>query len=124
MKMETPKIDVVRFQEADVIVASPAPVFAHKNADLYKWGDTTQGNAGIYYHNDDGSDGDDKNLATLQKDLSNGYLNATSTFTNNNNTTVTLADLLAGGDAEDLYKDMNGTYESSNNGLTWTWLRQ
>ena len=25
MKMETPKMDVVRFQEADVIVASPAP---------------------------------------------------------------------------------------------------
>ena len=26
MKMETPKMDVVRFKEADVIVASPSPV--------------------------------------------------------------------------------------------------
>ena len=26
MKMETPKMDVVRFKEADVIVASPAPI--------------------------------------------------------------------------------------------------
>ena len=42
MKMETPKMDVVRFQEADVIVAS-SPVDNNFYAYTAGWGGTTGG---------------------------------------------------------------------------------
>ena len=38
MKMETPKMDVVRFKEADVIVASNGPVSPEFSADLSRAG--------------------------------------------------------------------------------------
>jgi hypothetical protein len=43
MKMETPKMDVVRFKEADVLAASPAPVDNNFYALTSGWGGATGG---------------------------------------------------------------------------------
>ena len=42
MKMEMPKMDVVRFQEADVIVASGTPVDNNFYTTLGAWGGTSK----------------------------------------------------------------------------------
>ncbi len=43
MKMETPKMDVVRFKEADVLAASPVPVDNNFYAMTSGWGGATGG---------------------------------------------------------------------------------
>lgn len=51
MKMETPKMDVVRFQEADVIVASPSPAPVIDTVTISGVGDTVADNNLLTYGN-------------------------------------------------------------------------
>ena len=81
MKMETPKMDVVRFQEADVIVASSGPV-DNDTVTLMNLGDKNYANNRV-----SGTAGTGFNLSFT--DISNGslahLLNLDSEFKNGSN---------------------------------------
>ncbi len=115
MKMETPKMDVVRFGEADVIVASGNPV-EHRYATLSNWGTGSVGDATVSYSN-----GHDFTYSydSLNGLLSNGGLNGNQSYTSGGST-VTLGELVGGGDADGLFTGFNGVYETFDGGATWS----
>lgn len=121
MTMKTPEMEVVRFNESDVIVASGDPVLAHKNADVMNFGIGTVGDAQIRYHNGHSLT---KNLQQIAADIDFGYTNDTVSFTNGNGQVATIGEMVRGGDADGLFSYMNGTYETNDGGQTWTWLHQ
>lgn len=104
MKMETPKMDVVRFKEADVIVASPAPI-----AEV-----VTLSALGNSDFDDNVVSGNGFSLAF--PDISNGsyahLLKLDSTF-NNGTSQKTLKNLVDSTKVsdDDSYGAFNGTYQ-------------
>ena len=117
MTMKTPEMEVVRFTESDVMCAS-GPVVEHKYARTNGWGNSLKGDATIrYYNGHDNTYGIDE----LESMLGNGMLNRGSKFTNNAGNSVTLGEMVSGGDAEGLYAEFNGEYETWDSGENWTW---
>ncbi|PWJ71182.1 hypothetical protein B0O40_1047 [Ruminococcaceae bacterium R-25] len=106
MKMETPKMDVVRFQEADVIVASGDH---NKMATLFGWGDTIQGNAKLTFSNGKTSEYDWESLQNQKDDEMLGNLS----FKNQAGSTATLNQLASD---ENSYGAWNGLYERTSAG--------
>lgn len=53
-KFMKPEMEVIRFTEADVIVASTTPTKAkhHTYAELFNWGTGSVGDAYVWYHSD------------------------------------------------------------------------
>lgn len=70
MKMETPKMDVVRFEEADVIVASPTPIFTTK---VGGFNNETAGDGNIQYKGVTYTDAASLNSALAEDGLSGYY---------------------------------------------------
>ena len=105
MKMETPKMDVVRFNEADVIVASGEE---HRRfATLAGWANNTPNDATLTFSNGDTIS---YNYAQI-KDMTEHDLGGL-TFTNDYGS-VTIEQLAAD---EDSYGDWNGTYVRTGKG--------
>ncbi len=113
MKMETPKMDVVRFQEADVIVASGD---AHKYLNISGLG--VDGEATWTYTNGHTSV---RSISDYADDKGNGTLVTGVKFYNANDVAVTLGEIVEGGDADGLYADYNGDYETFDSGSSWKW---
>ena len=78
MKMETPKMDVVRFKEADVIVASPAPLSEYVslvslgNNDFYDNKVVSQNSSGFDLSFDEMKNGALAHLLDLRAEFNNG----------------------------------------------------
>ena len=117
-RMAIPTMDVVRFREGDVIVASG---FEHKLATLFNWGTGSVGDAGIQYTN-----GHDftHSLNYLKESNDCGELDRGVLFVNGDNERVSLGDLVDSKDANGAYSNFNGTYETINNGKLWTWYNK
>lgn len=117
MKMETPKMDVVRFNEADVIVAS-GELNTKWQANVYDVGGA-KNNMGVKV-TIPGQDPIDSNFEELEKIETVGWL-AGARFYNTADDSATLKALIADdktGGAGD-YGRFNGNYESSDSGLTF-----
>ncbi len=117
MKMETPKMDVVRFQEADVLAAS-SPL--RDTAMLGAWGNQAQDNSG----DTDGwakiNGGNTHTYSELQT-LAKERIYSNSTFWAGNDST-TINDLLANDTSDSRTFDgsiFNGNYESSDGGVNY-----
>jgi len=110
--MKTPEMEVVRFSESDVIVASGN---MHKKATAFGWGTGEVKDAGITYSNGTTKT---KTLDDLSTDISFGYANSDTVFTNGD-WSVTLGQLVGGGDADGLYDYVNGEYDLSDAGNKW-----
>lgn len=110
MKMETPKMDVVRFKEADVIVASGEDL--RQFSTLSGWGVDPINQASVSFKT--GLDG---------AETVHGFDEIHSTpgmygLTYNNGTTSIPLSVLAESDAE--HSEFNGTYiYTGNNTYTW-----
>ena len=117
MKMETPKMDVVRFQEADVIVASSTPLFV------------TLSNLGNKNFNDNKASGKSTTGSSFElefSDMQGGalaqLLNLESTF--NNGTSSSSLKNLVDNTSKDNDDESYGAY---NGNYVWTdgeYLRQ
>ncbi len=107
MKMETPKMDVVRFQEADVIVASNG--LDKKLATLAGWGDGTSGNATLTFTDGNGQNATVHPYSEIHQDSEIYNL----WFINNNNDSVNLS---AMANDENSYSEFNGHYERKADG--------
>ena len=112
MKMETPKMDVVRFDEADVIVASG---FATRTGRVQNVG----GAAGdlIVTVSDDHT----YTYAALADAEKDHMQDLGSVEFVRNNVSKTIADLFANDTA---YGDYDGYYESYDDGYSYIWKRQ
>lgn len=111
MKMETPKMDVVRFKESDVIVASNGPVSPEYSADLSRAGGDAMDMSLAITHNENYHSYD---YAYLVDNQDAGLLAGVSF--NNGTATKTLSQLLA----DDVN---NGSFDGhyiSYNGLSYT----
>ena len=103
MKMETPKMDVVRFQEADVLAASPLA--------LTKFNDGTYGNAGMGKHS----------VAEWIEILNETQSSSDVFFKYNGNEKVAAKDLTAHEEDNSL---RDGTYHFNAAEHTWVWQHQ
>ena len=108
MKMETPKMDVVRFQEADVIVASGI-VNNRKRAALYGWENGIAGDATLTFSDADGNNASVHTYSELHGDPEIYDL----TFINGAGTPVSLTDLATD---ENSYGAFNGSYQRGDDG--------
>ena len=121
MKMETPKMDVVRFQEADVLAASG---FATKFATLGAWGIGTQQDDSGKSDGWASYNGAQAHTYSELVQLSNEQFVSGSTFYVGNSST-TISELLANDakDADDTTRFdgsiFNGNYTSTDNGITY-----
>ena len=126
MTMKTPEMDVVRFNEADVLAASGDPVPDTRFVTFGSWGIGSQDNSSTkdgwatYTH---GSSSSTYSYQQLEN-LADQNFNSGSTFKLQNGTATTLDDLLANDakDADSRTFDgsiFNGTYRSTDNGLTY-----
>ena len=112
MKMETPKMDVVRFKEADVIVASGEVVDNRQFAKLSGWEVAPVNSATVGFKT--GANG-------TYTEHSYDELHTTPemyglTFDNGRNT-ITLSELAQ---TDEKYGEFNGTYILSGNSI-YTW---
>lgn len=104
-------MDVVRFKEADVIVASGTE---HMFATIYGWGDGISNNATITFK--DGST-DSYDYALLHSQVHNGVLNGGLTFFKDKDS-VNLGQLAS---TEDDYSGFNGNYEKNESNGHYYW---
>lgn len=100
MKMETPKMDVVRFQEADVLAASPL-AFTGFN-------DSIVDNAKIGGHS----------VSEFVQTLIDTRMESTVSFKYGDNAAIKAIDLSAN---EETGKLENGTYHYFEDTHTWIW---
>ena len=105
MKMETPKMDVVRFQEADVIVASGDDTLA-----LTKFNNGEAGDAMV----------DGKSVADFVATLEKTHADVNVFFQYNGNSAVN-GKYLAAHEEDNSLADGVYTYNANNH--TWTWLQ-
>ena len=98
--METPKMDVVRFQEADVLAASPLA--------LTGFNDKFAGNAQIGGHS----------VSEFVQTLKDTKMESTVSFKYGNNDSVLAVDLSANEETGVLE---NGTYHYFEDTHTWIW---
>ena len=109
MKMETPKMDVVRFQEADVLAASGIIVNNRKNATLFGWENTVDGDATLTFTD---AEGKNPTVHTYQE-LHQDPEIYTLVFIKDADNSVSLSDLAS---REDTYGQFNGTYTRGTDG--------
>ena len=112
-KMKMPEMDVVRFNESDVIVASGDP----KTFSLIKVGNGISGDSRIIYMGQEYTDSDGQALADLLNEAVSGSCNPSSgpvdQLTGRYFTWV-----LRNEDSTSSY-DRDGTYEYSGRGFSW-----
>ena len=114
MKMETPKMDVVRFKEADVLAASPVPVDNRQFSKVAGWGDENLNQASISFKTGINGAESVHNFDELHRNPDMYGI----TYQNGSGKTVTL-EQLAGSDAG--FGEFNGTYIFSGD-HTYTWF--
>ncbi len=116
MTMKTPEMEVVRFSESDVIVASgPSPITEHRNVNVTGLGVGSVGDATWTYTNGSTSV---VNITKYQEDQHNNTLRGEVRYISGEHAT-TLGDMVSGGDADGLFIDFNGFYETFDNGNSW-----
>ena len=103
MKMETPKMDVVRFQEADVLASSPLA--------LTGFNDTIEANAQIGGHS----------VSEFVATLKDTQMESTVSFKYGDKPSVLAVDLSANEENGVLE---NGTYHYFSDTHTWIWQHQ
>lgn len=103
MKMETPKMDVVRFQEADVIVASGIIEDTRSFAKLSGWEVDPVGKATVSFKIGANGTYTDHDYDEINKTPEIYGL----TFKNKNNNEITLSELAT---TDEKYGEFNGTY--------------
>ena len=106
MKMEMPKMDVVRFQEADVIVASGDH---RKMATIAGWGNGVDNDATLTFTNGQVTS---YTFEKLKTDYNNEMLGSLE-FRNSAGNTVTVGQLASD---ENSYSAWNGKYERTASG--------
>ena len=116
MTMTKPEMDVVRFNESDVIVASsPVPPVEHRYVTISGLGTGTVGDAKWVYTNGGTSTA---TIGKYQEDQHNNTLKGEVKYISGQNHT-TLGDMVSGGDADGLFIEFNGFYETFDQGLSW-----
>jgi len=116
MTMKTPEMEVVRFSESDVIVASgPSPITEHRHVTITGLGTGSVGDATWTYTNGSTSV---VNIKKYEEDKHNGTLNGHVTYYSGNDST-TLGDIVSGGDTDGLFTLFNGYYETLDEGASW-----
>jgi len=113
MTMKTPEMEVVRFSESDVIVAS-GPV-EHTNVRIQNLGTGKVGDASWTYTN--GST-EVVGFDRYEADRKHGTLNGNVVYHSGNDST-TLGEIVSGGDADGLFTAFNGFYETLDGGSSW-----
>jgi len=115
--MKTPEMEVVRFSESDVIVASgpvPGPS-EHRYVTISNLGTGSVGDATWTYKNGSTS------VVTFDRyveDKEHGTLFGGVSYHSGNSST-TLGAIVAGGDADGEFVDFNGYYETFDEGTSW-----
>ena len=106
MKMETPKMDVVRFKEADVLAASPVGPVYHDNVTIANLGNS---NFSDNYAN---AMNQDFSFDAISKGQASHLLHLDSLFNIGGNNEKTLSELVTDTQKDDtIYAEYNGLYE-------------
>ncbi len=116
MTMKTPEMEVVRFSESDVIVASgPSPVVEHRYVTISNLGTGVVGDAQWKYENGITTT---VSIKKYEEDKHNGTLYGGVVYHSGNNST-TLGEIVSHGDADGLFEEFNGYYETFDLGGSW-----
>ena len=118
MTMKTPEMEVVRFNESDVIVASSVPVVEHTNVRIANLGTGIVGDATWTYSGSAQGSTDVVDFATYDTERKHNTLRRDVVYSNDTHST-TLGDMIDGGDAANLFTDFNGFYETLDGGNSW-----
>ena len=118
MKMETPKMDVVRFEEADVLAASTG-FNTNWKANVYNAGGSVKSNMSVAVT----KPGQTTTTTSFDElvQIENVNWLAGAVFYNASNDSATLVQLIDDdkADGAGVYERFNGYYESSDNGATY-----
>ena len=122
MTMKTPEMEVVRFSESDVIVASSIPQpYEHRYVTIANLGTGTVGDATWTYTN--GSTVVDS-IGTYQSMAHNGTLNRNVVYKSKSGESTTLGAIVDNVDADGSFTLFNGFYETFDEGLSWVHREQ
>ena len=113
MTMKTPEMEVVRFTESDVMCASG--LVEHTNVRIANLGLAAVGDATWTYTN--GST-EVISFGKYESDKKHGTLKENVVYHNGSNST-TLGEIVNGGDADGLFIEFNGLYETLDSGKSW-----
>ena len=117
MTMKTPEMEVVRFSESDVIVASSGPQpYERRFVTIAKLGTGVVGDATWTYENGEITV---DTISDYQHNAHNGTLKRDVVYNDKNGNSTTLGAIVDKGDAADLFTNFNGFYETFDEGLSW-----
>ena len=120
MTMKTPEMEVVRFNEADVLAASGPQPAEHTYLKIAGVGTGIVGDATWTYS----GTGDATEVISIKKyesDQQHGTLEGGVKYYNAGGVGITLGEIVSEKDADGLFADYNGDYETFDGGHSWKW---
>ena len=116
MTMTKPEMEVILFNEADVLASSsPVPPAEHRFVTVANLGTGIVGDATWTYTNGETTT---DTIGDYQHNQHNGTLKGDVKYIAGSKST-TLGDMVSGGDADGLFIEFNGYYETFDEGLSW-----
>lgn len=112
MTMKTPEMEVIRFNEADVLAASGENRFV----TVAGLGTGIVGDATWTYKNGHTST---TGIDTYMREQDEGTLKGDVVYNISESQSTTLGAMVSGGDANGLFTEYNGLYETYDKGATW-----